>query len=94
MSDKPGHILEQFPEKSHTIAHLIQEDPEFLALCEDYDVCVEALRYWEQSTEPEGKTRVDEYRTLAQELEQEIIQLLRMVKLMPAPDVDELKIDP
>ncbi len=72
MTEKPGHILEQFQEKSHTIAHLMAEDTEFLALCEDYDACVEALRYWEQSKKPEAKTRVNEYRTLVQELEEEI----------------------
>ena len=72
MNDKPRHILEQFPEKNHTIAHLIAEDPEFLALCEDYDICVNALRYWEGSREPEAETRVNEYRTLAREMEEEI----------------------
>ena len=42
------------------------EDPEFLALCEDYDVCVNALRYWTKSKEPEAEIRVNEYRTIAQ----------------------------
>ena len=72
MNHKPLHILEQFPEKSHTIALLVEEDTEFLALCEDYDACVKALRYWEQSKEPEAKSRVSEYRTLVRELEEEI----------------------
>jgi uncharacterized protein YdcH (DUF465 family) len=72
MTEKPRRILKQFQEKSHTIAHLMGEDSEFLALCEDYDACVEALRYWEHSREPEAKARVNEYRTLVQELEEEI----------------------
>ena len=72
MSDTLRHILDKFPEKNHTIARLIEEDPEFLSLCEDYDVCVNALRYWEQSKKPEAKTRVNEYRTLAREIEEEI----------------------
>jgi hypothetical protein len=80
MNDKPRHVLEQFPEKSHTIAHLMEQDPEFLTLCEDYGVCAEALLYWERSREPEAETRVNEYRTLARELLQEIIQFLRMAK--------------
>jgi hypothetical protein len=50
------------------------EDPEFLALCEDYDACVNALRYWTRSKEPEAKTRVNEYRALVRDLEEEITQ--------------------
>jgi hypothetical protein len=76
MNDKPRHILEKFREDSHTIAHLIEEDGEFLAMCEDYGACVNALRYWEQSKEPEAETRVNEYRTLIKELEEEITQAL------------------
>jgi hypothetical protein len=78
MNDKLRHILEQFPEKNHTIAHLMEEDPEFLALCEDYGICAEALRYWEQSKKPEAETRVNEYRTVAREIEQEIREELKL----------------
>jgi len=52
------------------------EDPEFLALCEDCDACANALRYWTQSKEPEAKTRVNEYRALVRDLEEEIAQAL------------------
>ncbi len=52
------------------------EDPEFLALCDDYDVCVNALRYWVESKEPEAGIRVNEYHTLAQELEEEVVEAL------------------
>lgn len=76
MSDEQFYIIKQFSDKNHTITRLMEEDPEFLALCEDYHLCVEALRYWEQSKEPEAETRVDEYRTLVQELEEEIAQAL------------------
>jgi hypothetical protein len=72
MNDKLHHILGKFPEKNHTIAHFLEKDPEFLTLCEDYGTCIDALRYWEQSKEVEAKTRVSEYRTLAQEIEEEI----------------------
>jgi hypothetical protein len=51
-------------------------DTEFLALSEDYDTCVNALRYWIGSKEPEAKTRVNEYRILVRELEEEITQVL------------------
>ncbi len=55
------------------------EDPEFLALCEDYDACVNALRYWSQSKKPEAKTRVSEYRALVRDLEEEIDQVLTRI---------------
>jgi crotonobetainyl-CoA:carnitine CoA-transferase CaiB-like acyl-CoA transferase len=76
MNDKPHYILEKFRENSQIIAHLMEEDGEFLALCEDYDACVNALRYWAKSKEPEAEARVHEYRSLVQELEEEISQAL------------------
>ena len=76
MNEKNHCILKRFPEKSHTLALLMAEDPEFLAVCEDYDACIEALRYWAQSNEPEAASRINEYRTLVQELEAEIIQVV------------------
>ena len=76
MNDKTRHIRERFPDKSHIIDLLMAEDSEFLTLCEDYDVCVYALRYWAKSKAPEAETRVNEYRTLIEELEEEITQVL------------------
>jgi hypothetical protein len=78
MNDKLRHILKQFPEKNHTIAHLMEVDPEFLTLCEDYGICAEALRYWERSKAPEAETRVNEYRALAREIEEEIKEELKL----------------
>ena len=73
MNEKNLNILERFPEKIHTLTLLMAEDPEFLAVCEDYDACIEALRYWARSDEPEAATRINEYNTLVRELEEEII---------------------
>ena len=80
MNDKLRHILERFREDSHNMAHLIEVDGEFLAMCEDYDACINALRYWAKSKAPEAETRVNEYSTLIGELEEEITQALRAVK--------------
>ena len=55
------------------------EDSEFLAMCEDYDACVNALRYWTESKEPEAKTRVNEYLALVQDLEEEVTQALSRI---------------
>jgi hypothetical protein len=80
MNDKAHHILERFPDQSESIARLMAEDPEFRTICEDYDDCVNALRYWTQSKEPEAGTRSNEYRTLIQELEEEITQSFAALK--------------
>jgi len=80
MNDKARHIRERFPDKNHNIDLLMAEDPEFPDLCEDYDACVNALRYWAKSKEPEANTRVDEYHTLVRELEEEIAQALEALK--------------
>lgn len=76
VKNKLLHIKEQFPDQNHAIDLLMAEDPEFLSLCEDHDDCVNALRYWTRSKEPEAKTRINEYRVLVRDLEEEIVQVL------------------
>ena len=76
MNTQMDHIRRRFPEKSETLALLMAEDPEFRAICEDYDDCVHACRYWAQSKDPDAEIRVKEYRTLIKELENEIIEAL------------------
>jgi hypothetical protein len=74
MNTKSIHIHKRFPEKTHVINRLMAEKPSFLALCEDYEICITALKHWAHSTEPDAKLRLEEYETLAQELENEIKQ--------------------
>ena len=81
MNDKALHIRERFKDKNHIIDLLMAEDPEFHTLCEDFDACVNAFRYWADSKEPEAEVRVHEYRTLIEELEEEITQALVEVQL-------------
>ena len=76
-----NHIIERFPNKKHSIERLLAIDPEFLALNDDYEVCVNALQYWTKSGEPEAKIRVNEYSTLAKDLEEEIIAMLKPRRL-------------
>ncbi len=79
MNDMMGHIRKRFPDKSENIALLMTKDPDFRAICEDYRDCIHALRHWDQSQEPEAETRVNEYRTLIGELEDEIVEALATV---------------
>ena len=79
MENKAHHIRERFPDKKHHIDILITENSEFLALSEDYDICVTALRYWAGSDAPESESRVIEYHTLIKELEGEISKYLNCI---------------
>jgi hypothetical protein len=73
MVNKRLSILDRFPAKSDRISSLMAENPDFLGVCEDHEECVKALRHWADSQEPEAPNRVDEYRNLIQELEEEIL---------------------
>ena len=80
MDDIMVHIRKKFPDKSDAIALFMTKDSDFLTICEDYRDCIHALRHWRQSKEPEAETRVNEYRTLIGELEDEINQALITLK--------------
>ena len=79
MNNRGRHIREILPDQKRTIDLLGLQNSEFLAMCEDYDACVDALQYWTRSKEPEAETRVNEYRTLVRELEEEITQALSRI---------------
>jgi uncharacterized protein YdcH (DUF465 family) len=80
MKNKTQHIMERFPEKSDDLSVLMAENQDFLDLCEDYEVCINALRHWEKSKESVAEDRVNEYRIIARELEEEITQALNSLK--------------
>ncbi len=76
MDENACYIRDRFPNKCPVIDFLMAVDPKFLALCEEYDACVKALRYWATSSAPEAETRVKEYRTIVRELQEEIAETL------------------
>ena len=78
--DKAHHIKERFPDDRHTIDLLMMQDPDFCAICEDHDACVNALNYWIDSDAPEADLRVGEYRTLIKDLEKEAAQAIGALK--------------
>ena len=82
MSDIPYYLIERFPKKGEAIAFRMAKDARFLAICEDYGVCLKAYRYWKRSREPEAGARVSEYLDLIQLLEAEIEEAL----LDPQPE--------
>ncbi len=79
------HIRKRIPDKLRQIDRLLERDPEFANLCEDLDACVNALQYWAKSKEPEAESRIVEYSTLIEQLEEEIYQSLSS---LDSPKVD------
>ena len=84
MADQPHHILKRFPDIGHTLMRLMAKDAEFHSLCEDYEMCVDALSYWSRAEAPEAEIRTNEYQTLVRELEQEIAAFLAKIKTQQA----------
>ena len=76
MVDKARYVRKRFPRKNSEIDLLLAEDSEFGDICEDYNSCINSLRYWAKSKEPEAEIRVSEYRTLVRELEEEMAEAL------------------
>jgi len=81
MKAKPCYVRDRFPDQCPVIDFLMAVDHNFLALCEEYDVCVKALRYWATSSAPEAETRVKEYRTLIREIQEEIAGTLATIDI-------------
>ena len=67
MNSETYHIRERFPDQKYSIDQLMAKDPEFLSLCDDY--------------EPEAAIMIDEFRNIAQELEEEVVEALITVKI-------------
>ncbi len=51
---------------------LMQKDPQFLELCEDYEICMKATHYWSDMGVPGARDKADEFRSIATDLEMEI----------------------
>ena len=76
MDDKSQHVLRRFPDKCELIRLLMSKNPDFFTICEDYGDCINALHHWRQSSEPEVEDRVNEYQSLVDDLEKEIVEVL------------------
>jgi hypothetical protein len=76
MNEKSNAILNRFPGKKQIIASLLQDNPEFASMCEDYQDCVIACQHWSRSKEPEAQTKANEYSELIQALEKEIVEVM------------------
>lgn len=81
--DSPSVILfmiTKIPEKFSNVRHVIEKlcvsDETFRSIYEDYQTYLEALQFWELSNSDDAPARQSEYKQLAGELEEELIQIL------------------
>jgi len=72
-------IMERFPAYKDTILRLLKDNEPFKIVSEDYRRCAQALKHWEQSKTREAPERVNEYKELLKNLEEEILGHLKRV---------------
>ena len=70
------YVVKRFPHHKHTIHQFCKENEDFKIICDDYRLCSEALKGWNQSESEEAPARRKEYAELLQDLEAEILQSL------------------
>ena len=75
---KGGYIavVERFPESREILKRLFESSQSFQTLCEEYEECLGAMRYWRESSFPEAPEFRNEFSSLLRELEEEILDHL------------------
>lgn len=73
-------VFERFPDRKKAAKKLFYENEEFKSVCEDHRQCSAALRYWSQSSKESAPARKLEYAALLQELEEEIMTILKVAE--------------
>lgn len=73
-------VVKRFPDRTDAVKRLFKKSETFQTVCEDYRKCAEALRHWNESVSEEAPARREEYATLLQDLEAEILQSLDGVR--------------
>jgi hypothetical protein len=69
-------VVERFPERREILRRLFESNQSFQSLCEEYEECLIALRYWRESSLPEAPDFRNEFSSLLSELEDEILEHL------------------
>ncbi|MGA2401309.1 MAG: hypothetical protein ABSG91_06335 [Syntrophobacteraceae bacterium] len=69
-------FVERFPEKKEALRRLFESSQSFQSLCEEYEACLHALKYWRESSLPEAPDFRNEFSTLLSELEEETLEHL------------------
>jgi len=66
-------VIKQFPEHRDVVRRLYSSDDPFQSLCENYQQCSDALRYWTDAKDKNTPERQQEYQALLSELKKEIL---------------------
>lgn len=69
-------VVGKFPGRTEIIKRLFRENESFQTLCEDYRLCAETLKRWNEKTSREAPARRGEYSELLDDLESEIRKYL------------------
>lgn len=69
-------VMKRFPDREDILRRMYLRNETFKSICEDYQKCEEALRYWSKSERAEAQERQREYLDLLYELNSEIQQSL------------------
>ncbi len=69
-------VMERFPDKKEVIDRLFVSSQSFETLCDEYESCLTALRYWRESSLSEAPDFRNEFSSLLSELEEEILHCL------------------
>ena len=69
-------VIERFPECAVLVRRLYLGDERFRAICEDYALALTSLRNFEERADADVRPEIDDYRSLIQELEDELQKYL------------------
>ena len=69
-------IMQRFPECKDALRYMYSRDNHFKTLCNNYQICSEALHYWRESEHEVAPDRHREYLALLHEIEKDIRQHL------------------
>ena len=73
---KTSFIRKRFKDQETSLLMLMQSDPEFFELCEDYEICMKATDYWSGKGVTGGQDKAKEFRDIASDIEAEIGKIL------------------
>lgn len=73
LEDSLACVVAHLPARASAIVSEFERSEPFRGLCEDFQVCLEALSRWQQREGPAAAERRREYAESLAELEQEII---------------------
>jgi hypothetical protein len=67
-------IMARFPEYRDSLEHLYIKSESFRSLCEDVRDCLASIETWTRSTAEEAPAYREEFATLLQELDEELLE--------------------